>query len=464
MTDRFDVIVVGGGTAGCVLAARLSEDRERTVCLVEAGPDYGSYAEGRWPADMLDARALPMSHLWEVEGADRSASRARIVGGCSAHNACLVVWGSRQDYDEWGDGWTFVEMEPYLRRAENAIRTRRDRTNDLSPFHQALLEAGPRVGFPRLADLNDLDATVGIAPAPVNAVGAVRWNTALAYLDDARSRPNLIIVPKTLVDRVEIANGRAVGIVSRSGRLTAETVIAAAGAYGSPALLMRSGIGPSAHLRRLGITVAQNLPVGTGLADHPGLGIEWCPGATHVPEQGPMYATSLVVRAQSDLCPSDTWDLHFLPWLDETDGQWHTSAVVYLLKPDSRGSVTLQSQDPRVPPVIDHGFLTEPHDLARLASGVRLIRTLAREAGSGLELRPGEDEPLDAHIPRTVRGIFHPTGTCAIGSVVDAQGAVFGLDGLIVADASIMPTIPRANTNLSTIAVAERVADLLRTS
>src|SRR3954466_4803359 len=189
MTDRFDVIVVGGGTAGCVLAARLSEDRERTVCLVEAGPDYGSYAEGRWPADMLDARALPMSHLWEVEGADRSASRARIVGGCSAHNACLVVWGSRQDYDEWGDGWTFAEMEPYLRRAENAIRTRRDRTNDLSPFHQALLEAGPRVGFPRLADLNDLDVTVGIAPAPVNAVGAVRWNTALAYLDDARSRP-----------------------------------------------------------------------------------------------------------------------------------------------------------------------------------------------------------------------------------------------------------------------------------
>ena len=464
MADRFDVIVVGGGTAGCVLAARLSEDPERTVCLVEAGPDYGRYTEGRWPADMLDARALPMSHLWEVEPADRSASRARILGGCSAHNACLVVWGSRQDYDEWGEGWTFGELEPYLRRAEAAIRTRRDRTDDLSPFHRAMLEAGPRVGLPRLADLNDLDATAGIAPAPVNAVGAVRWNTALAYLDDARSRPNLTIVDETLVDRVEITDGRAAGIVTQHGRMTAGTVITAAGAYGSPALLMRSGIGPAADLGRLGVDVAADLPVGTGLADHPGLGIAWSPGAAHVPEQGPMYATSLLVRAQSDSCPDDTWDLHFLPWLDETDGQWHTSAVVYLLKPDSRGSVTLRSPDPRVPPVIDHGFLSEPHDLERLSSGIRLIRRLAREAGSGPELRPGEDEALDAHIRREVRGIFHPTGTCAIGAVVDPHGGVLGVDGLVVADASIMPTIPRANTNLSTIAVAERIADWLRTA
>src|SRR5207244_4504861 len=121
---------------------------------------------------------------WETEPADRSASRARIVGGCSAHNACLVVWGSREDYDEWGDGWRFAEFEPYLRRAEAVLRTRRDRTDDLSPFHRALLEAGPRIGLPRLADLNDLEATVGVAAAPVNALGAVRWNAAFAYLDE----------------------------------------------------------------------------------------------------------------------------------------------------------------------------------------------------------------------------------------------------------------------------------------
>jgi len=463
MPLRFDVIVVGGGTAGCVLAARLSENPERTVCLVEAGPDYGRYADGRWPSDMLDARTLPMSHLWETEPADRSASRARIVGGCSAHNACLVVWGSREDYDEWGDGWRFAEFEPYLRRAEAVLGTRRDRTDDLSPFHRALLEAGPRIGLPRLADLNDLEATVGIAAAPVNALGAVRWNAAFAYLDDARSRPNLTISPETLVDRVDIADGRAVGVVTDGGRLTAETVIVAAGAYGSPALLLRSGIGPPAQLNRLGVGVIEDLPVGAGLADHPGVGIEWSPAAAHVPERGPVFATSLLVRARSDACPTDTWDLHFLPWLEQADEGWRTSAVVYLLKPDSRGSVTLRSTDPRVPPNIDHGFLCEPHDLERLSSGVTLIRTLAAEAGTGRELLPGAADALDTHIRREVRGIFHPTGTCAIGAVVDTRGEVLGVDGLLVADASIMPTIPRANTNLSTVAVAERIADWLRT-
>ena len=462
MPDRFDVIVAGGGTAGCVLAARLSEDPERTVCLVEAGPDYGHYAEGRWPSDMLDARTLPMSHLWENEREDRSASRARILGGCSAHNACLVVWGSRGDYDEWGDGWRFAEFEPYLRRAESALRTRPDRTDDLSPFHRALLDAGPRVGLPRLAELNDLEATAGIAPAPVNALGAVRWNTAFAYLDEARSRSNLTILPETLVDRVEVAEGRVVGVVADTGRLAGDTVIATAGAYGSAALLLRSGIGPQAQLRRLGIEVVEDLPVGEGLADHPGVGVEWSPAAAHLPAEGPAFATSLLVRARSADCPEGTWDLHFLPWLEEADDGWHTSVVVYLLKPDSRGSVTLRSADPQVPPSIDHGFLSEPLDLERLASGVDLMRSLAEAAGCGRELRPGTQSPLDVYLRREVRGIFHPTGTCAIGTVVDNHGAVLGVDGLVVADASIMPTIPRANTNLSTVAVAERIADLLR--
>ena len=152
----------------------------------------------------------------------------------------------------------------------------------------------------------------------------------------------------------------------------------------------------------------------------------------------------------------------FCPWLEEADEGWRTSAVVYLLKPDSRGSVTLRSADPRVPPAIDHGFFSEPHDLDRLASGVALIRTLAEQAGCGRELRPGDDGLLDAYLRREVRGIFHPTGTCAIGAVVDTRGAVLGVDGLLVADASIMPTIPRANTNLSTVAIAERIADWLR--
>ena len=169
----------------------------------------------------------------------------------------------------------------------------------------------------------------------------------------------------------------------------------------------------------------------------------------------------MLARGRSERCPDDTWDIHLLPWLEETDDGWRTSAVVYLLKPDSRGSVSLRSLDPRVPPVIDHGFLTEGRDAERLADGLGLMRRLASEAGAGAELRPGTDADLGGYLRREVRGIFHPTGTCAIGKVVDPGGAVLGIDGLVVADASIMPTIPRANTNLSTVAVAERIADWL---
>jgi choline dehydrogenase-like flavoprotein len=463
MPGHHDVVVVGGGTAGCVLAARLSEQRDRTVCLVEAGPDYGAFADDRWPADMVDARTLPLSHLWETEVEDRSASRARIIGGCSAHNACLVVWGSRADYDEWGAGWTFGELEPWLRRAETALGTRRDRDGDLSPFHRAMLDAGPRVGLPRLVDLNDLDATVGIAPVPVNARAAVRWNTAFAYLDEARERPNLTILPDTLVDRVTLAHGRADGVMTDHGRIGATLVILAAGAYGSPAVLLRSGVGPGSDLERLGVEVVEDLPVGHGLADHPGVGMEWSAAPAHLPDTDSVFRVTVLARGQSDLCADDTWDLHLVPWLDRGDQGWQTTAVVYLLEPHSRGSVELRSLDPRVPPAIDHGFLAETHDLDRLVSGAGLMRALAAEAGAGDELRPGVDTDLVTYVRREVRGIFHPTGTCAIGKVVDASCRVLGLEGLVVADASIMPTIPRANTNLATVAIAERMAGLLGT-
>jgi choline dehydrogenase len=144
---RFDVVVLGGGSAGCALAARLSEDADRTVCLVEAGPDYGAYSDGRWPAEILDARVEPLSHVWEMGHGDRSSRRARIIGGCSAHNDCAVVWGSPADYDVWNEaasGWSFAELAPCLRRAEAQLETRRFRDAELAPWHRAMLETSGR--------------------------------------------------------------------------------------------------------------------------------------------------------------------------------------------------------------------------------------------------------------------------------------------------------------------------------
>jgi choline dehydrogenase len=461
VASRFDVLVLGGGTAGCVLASRLSEDAARSVCLVEAGPDYGPFADGHWPAEMLDARTLPMSHLWGQQQEDRSSSRARIIGGCSAHNACIVVWGARSDYDEWCDGWTFPEFEPYLRRAEAMLRARRDRHGETTPWHDALLAAAARVGLPRLDDVNDLDATSGGAPFPTNAVGAVRWNTAFAYLDEARRRSNLVILADTLVDRVLLDDGRAVGVETTNGSLRADTVVVAAGAYGSPLVLLRSGIGPAGELHDRGIESIAELPVGRGLADHPAVGLEWAPTEALVPASGRVFEPSVLIRACSRACPPGTWDLHILPWTSETADGWQLTMVVYLLKPDSRGSVHLASRDPGLPPVIEHGFLRDQRDLERLVDAVDLGRRLAEEAGAGAELRGGERVDLEAQVRETVRGIFHPTGTCAIGSVVDGCGRVLGVEGLIVADASIMPTIPRANTNLTTVALAERLSELV---
>ena len=246
---EFEFLIVGGGSAGCVLAARLSEGG-REVCLVEAGPDYGPYDGGRWPADILDARRLAFSHAWETEREDRSQLRARIMGGCSAHNACVVLAGAPADYDEWGDGWSHATIAPYLERAERELRVRRFADEELSPWHRAFAQAA------------GADAIVH----PVNDVGAVRWNTAFAYLDGARGREHLAIRADTLVDRVLLAGDRAIGVATTDGELHAEHVVLAAGAYGSPGILLRSDIGP-----------ARGLPVGEGLIDHVGVGFGFEP-------------------------------------------------------------------------------------------------------------------------------------------------------------------------------------------
>jgi choline dehydrogenase-like flavoprotein len=404
------------------------------VCLVEAGPDYGPYHGGRWPADLLDARSLAFSHPWAQDREeDLSQLRARVIGGCSSHNACVPVRGEPADYDEWGPGWTHAELEPYLDRAERALRPYRFPDGQLSPWHRAFAEAGG-------------ERTLRHA---FNLAGTVRWNAAFAYLDPARERRNLAIRADTLVDRVLLDGDRTTGVRTSSGDVYAELVVLAAGAYGTPGVLLRSGLGP---------------PVGEGLADHVGVGLGWEPTALLLEETArfavdhPLFMAGVTLRGYSTrstgLC-----DLFVFSGLDPG---CEISAGVFVMKPRSRGSVRLRSAEPEAPLAIDHGFLREPEDAAILREGVEQVRELAEteplSRRAARELRPGRGADLDAYVRSNARGFFHPTGTCAIGRVVDGHGRVLGIDGLAAGDASIMPTIPRANTNLTVAAVAERIA------
>jgi choline dehydrogenase len=488
--ERFDVVVLGGGAAGCVIAARLSEDADRNVCLVEAGPDYGSLAGGGWPADLLNPNQLPVSHDWHYD--DGLGWSARVIGGCSTHNACMLTWGAAADYDGWGEGWSADGLRAYRLRAEDAIggvtRQRESAWND------AVLVAAGEVGYAVLDDLNDEHSVRGVGRAPLNALDGVRRNAAIAYLDAARSRPNLTIVDRTIADRLELTASAVRGAhVVRDGArrlIAAPLVVVAAGAYGSPAILLRSGIGPEADLRRLGIAPIVPLDgVGSNLLNHwtarvlldPGLELGARIAAEALHGAVPMGGT--IVKAAGDQCEPGLWDMHLaaICWGLRDDagvatGEYVLRISASALRPHSVGRVTLRSADPADTPLIDHRALSDPDgaDLRTLAEGIRQARRIA-EARSlhdmGVREQPagpfGADD-LHEHVRATLGCYYHPVGTCAIGpatdaaAVVNGDGAVHGLVGVHVVDASIIPTIPRAQTHLTVLAAAERLAERLR--
>ncbi len=470
---RSDVVVAGGGTAGCILAARLSETPERHVCLIEAGPDDGPLSEGGWPSEILDPRTLARTHDWGPGGEDGRSLGGRLLGGSSAVNACMAVTGAPADYDEWGEGWTYEHLRPYLERAQATFLTAPSNTDRPARFQTAFIEAAQAAGLAHLGDPNDPSTPVGVAPFPANVVEGRRWSAALAYLEAARERPNLTIEPGTLVDRVELADGRATGVTCADGRhFDGDNVILAAGAYFSPTILLRSGIGPEAELRKLRIPVAQPLPVGERLLDHCGTDVAWeltreaqSEAAGHAHATG-LFEAHAVAKAASTMCESGSWDLHLLPWIYPTGsvGEYQASSIVFHMKPLSSGRVRLRSIDPLDAPLVERGFLTRPEDVLPLLEGIELARRIgATEPLRGMigaELTPGATDP-ERYLRDTIRNYFHPAGTCPIGTVVGRRGDVLGVDGLFVADASIMPTIPRANTNLTTAAIAERIAETI---
>jgi len=489
--EDVDVVIVGGGPAGAVLANRLSDDPGRRVLLIEAGPDYGSDRAG-WPAELLFSEQQALrSHSWDLRdaGSGIDLPRARVIGGSSAVNACYWVRGSAVDFDEWRDlgnpGWGFDDLLPYFRRAETdplgGPLHGTDgpvtvwRVQDWSAGDLAVMEAAIALGLERVDDINGARGQVPSAgPAPKNLVGHDRLNSALSYLRPVRHRPNLRVMAETTVDRVRFEGTRAAGVVTTTGvRIDADLVVLAAGAYFTPGILNRSGYGDSSELRRLGIPVTHHLPgVGKNLLDHPfAIGVidgRIRPDAVF----GVKLQGQAMVRSRSQGSVEIDCHIYDAQYFDEEIGDWVISLSVSMVNARSTGTVSLTSADPTATPRIEHRHFSDPADLERLCDGVEFATELFRTApladlSETLDARTwvnGDREALRGLVRSKAATTNHCSGTAKMGpdtdpsAVVDPGGHVYGAEGLVIADSSIFPTCPRGNIHFPVVAVAEKIA------
>ena len=557
---HFDDVIVGGGSAGCVLANRLSADGRRRVLLVEAGMDMPP--EGM-PPEILDSYPMPLffgdKYIWpglsaatgrNAEGKPivRAYEQGRVMGGGSSINVQSANRGLPRDYDEWCDlgarGWGWEDVLPYFRKLETdldfdgplhgrsgPIPIRRISRGAMPEFGRAAGEALSATGLPFMKDQN-AEFEDGIYPPAFSNRDDRRVSTAAAYLDEAtRRRRNLTIWAGSEVKQLTVEGHHATGVVVvRSGQnvvVGAGRVILAAGALQSPAILMRAGIGPARALRALDIAVNIDRPgVGTNLRDHPALTFcQYLPHRLRLPSswRRPNFAA---LRFSSGYLGCDASDMYITA---SARGGWHALGArlgLYFLwcnRPYSSGTLTLATRDPKVYPVVDFNLLSDRRDLERLISAVRLLaklvvhpalnpepgdffpasysprikrlsrfstknRIIASVLGAMLDVPAGirqlfirlvllngtafeatlaNDRALESFVKQSVSGVWHPVGTCRMGdpadpmAVVDPEGKVIGSDNIHVADASIMPRLPTANTNVPVIMAAEKISDAL---
>ena len=489
-SDRFDMVIVGGGAAGCVVARRLAERGDRSVLLLEAGPDLGTVP----PAALRDGWGLPSGPAWpydwgfesepDATGATGVLRRGRLLGGTSWLTR-FAVRGAAADFDAWAargnPGWAFEDVLPTFKAIEadeefadrpwhgdrGPIPITRYPGHECSEIHAATLAAFESVGFETVEDHNGPDA-IGAGPMPMSTRHGERVTALDAYLPPTVSLPSLTIRAETLVASIDVEAGRAIGVRLADGaEIPAGSVVLCAGVFGSPSILLRSGIGPAAQLGALGIDVRVDLPgVGENLADHPAVDLD--SGWRGTAKTGPILHTIATFR--SSMAPSQgAPDLMF--WVTDPDGDDpRFSLDPILLKPLSRGSVRLRSADPTDPPRITLPGLREPADIDRLAEGYKRglelanrpeIRRLAAEAPPS---NPGSIGAFPQRVVENAYTIPHVVGTCRMGpapdagDVVDALARVHGVEGLNVIDASIIPDAPSGFPHLITIMLAEHLS------
>lgn len=480
------VVVVGSGSGGAAFAGTLAASGRHHVVLLEAGPDYGPFDGGGWPAELLQTASLPRTHDWELENEDRPGGRryelgrAKVIGGCSAHNGCSAVRGLAGDFAGWcaatgSNSWRADAVLPDFLAIERRLRLRDYPPEEIPPFQARAFDAAMTLGLPATGNFNDLDEGPAVGFCPVNKVGGTRWNCAFAFLDPVRDTGRLEILDRCEATQILLERRRAVGVrATRAGRdikVTGDLVVLAGGAYGSPMLLLASGIGPPAALDAAGIASCHALPgVGHNLQDHPSALLRFAGspaleqamlrfGQTAVP-----YEEGLIVKARSSLATTAI-DLHLVPCGGrQPDGSWNWEILVALVAARARGLI---EPLPGGRFAIRHRHFTDPgdRDLAAVLEGIALARRLAAAFPDlGDEVSPGPDAGLAAWVRDRHVHYWHPAGTCAMGrdpaagAVTDAEGRVHGLAGLMVADASIMPTVVAANTNLATIMLGYRLA------